>query len=131
MNHFVGTLLTGLICSSAVRAQELPDPVLRGTIDTHIHTEEEYAVLGGGSMDMVELARRARDKGMRAIVVKSLFFETATRAYIARKQVPGIEVFGGISLGQSVGGMNPAAVEGFAKLGLPTAKVVWLAVFDS
>ena len=126
---FVTTLAVAV--SPSIWAQEIPDPVLMGTIDTHIHTEEEYSVLGGGSMDMVELARRARDKGMRAIVVKSLFFETATRAYIARKQVPGIEIFGGLSLDLSVGGANPDAIEAFAKLALPTAKVVWMPVFES
>ena len=48
MNYFVASLLAGLLCSSAVRAPEMPDSVLRGPIKTHIHTEEEYAVLGGG-----------------------------------------------------------------------------------
>ena len=117
--------------SVRVRAQENPDSVLVGTIDTHIHTEEEYAILDGGSMDIIELARRARDKGMRAIVVKSLKFETATRAYIARKQVPGIAIYGGISLDLSVGGANPEAVSALAKMKLPTMKVVWMPVFDS
>lgn len=82
---FVASLLLAIISSPVAWVQEIPDPVLQGTIDTHIHTEEEYAILDGGSMDIIELARRARDKGMRAIVVKSLKFETATRAYIARE----------------------------------------------
>lgn len=124
-------LLVSFALTIAARAQEIPDPVLQGTIDTHIHTEEEYAILDGGSMDMIELAKRARDKGMRAIVVKSLKFETATRAYIARKQVQGIEVFGGLSLDLSVGGMNAEAIEAIAKMKLPTMKVVWMPVFDA
>ncbi len=118
-------------CFPALRAQENPDPLLTGTIDTHIHTEEEYAILDGGSMDMFERARRARDKGMRAILVKSLKFETATRAYLVGKQVPGIEVFGGISLDLSVGGANPEAVSALAKMKLPSMKMVWMPVFDS
>ena len=119
------------VVSSTLRAQQSPDSLLIGTIDTHIHTEEEYAILDGGSMDIIELARRARDKGMRAIVVKSLKFETATRAYLARKQVSGIDVFGGISLDLSVGGVNPEAVSALAKMKLPTMKVIWMPVFDS
>lgn len=114
-----------------VRAQNPPDSIVHGMIDTHIHSEEDNASLGGGSMDMIELARRARDKGMRAIVVKPMYFETATRAYLAQKEVPGIVVFGGLTLNLSVGGMNPEAVEGFAKLGLSTAKVVWLPNLDA
>lgn len=106
-------------------AQQNPDPIRVGTIDTHVHTEEEYSMMGDGAMDVVELAKRARDKGMRGVVVKSLVFETATRASIARKAVPGVEVFGGLSLSRSVGGMNPAAVEAFARLDLPSAKMVF------
>ena len=113
------------------QAQQIPDPILKGTIDTHVHTEEEYAILEDGSMDIIQLARRAQEKGMRAIVVKSLTFETATRAYLAQKQVPGIEVYGGLTLDLSVGGMNPAAVVAMSKFKLVNAKMVWMPVFDS
>lgn len=97
-------------------AQIAIDPILQGTIETHAHSEEDNASLGGGSMDMIEMATRARNKGMRAIVVKPMYFETATRAYLATKAVPGIEVYGGITLNRSLGGMNAAAVDGFALL---------------
>ena len=50
----------------------------------------------------------AKDKGMRAIVLKSHFDPTAGLALLARKAVPGIEVFGGIDLNLPVGGMNVA-----------------------
>lgn len=94
-----------IFCASSFsNAQQSPDPILEGVIDTHIHTEEEYGFLESGSVDMMDLAKRARDKGMRAVVVKSLKFETATRAYLVQKQVPGIEVYGGITLDLSVGG---------------------------
>jgi microsomal dipeptidase-like Zn-dependent dipeptidase len=48
-----------------------------------------------------------------------------------RKLVPGIEVFGGLILNTFTGGMNPAAVEGFAALAGDTSKVVWLPNLDS
>ena len=35
-------------------------------------------------------------------------------AYLVRKAVPGIEIFGGIDLNRSVGGVNPKAVERMA-----------------
>lgn len=41
-------------------AQQTPDPILKGAIDTHIHTEEEYAILEEGSMDIIQLAHRAQ-----------------------------------------------------------------------
>ena len=121
-------MLAGTTC---LRAQDTRDSILIGAIDTHIHTEEEYAILEGGSMDMIDLARRARDKGMRAIVIKSLKFETTTRAYITHKQVPGIEVYGGITLDLSVGGMNAEAVRAMASFKLPTTKMVWMPAIDS
>lgn len=117
--------------STLSHAQVAPDPILKGTIETHTHSEEDNSSLGGGSMDMIEMATHARNKGMRAILVKPMYFETATRAYLAQKMVPGIEVFGGITLNLSLGGMNPAAVDGLAALGLPNAKMVWLANVDS
>ncbi len=53
---------------------------------------------------------------MRAIVIKNHYEPTASLAYIVRKEVPGIEVFGGISLDLTVGGVNPAAVEWMTKV---------------
>lgn len=125
------TAVAAIHCSGPAFAQETPDPVLAGAIDTHVHSEEEYRILDGGSGDMVQIVRRAQEKGMRGIVFKSLKFETATRAYIAQKQVPGIQVFGGVTLDLSVGGMNPEAIEAVAKMKLPNMKMVWMPVFDS
>ena len=53
---------------------------------------------------------------MRAIVLKNHYEPTASLAYIVRKEVPGIEVFGGISLDLTNGGVNPAAVEWMTKV---------------
>jgi hypothetical protein len=108
-----------------------PDPLLVGTIDMHIHTEADMASIGGASLDDLELANKARDKGMRAIVIKPIYFESASRAYLVRKIVPRIEVFGGLILNHHVGGMNPEAVEGFAALAGGTSKVVWMPNIDS
>ena len=43
--------------------------------------------------------------------LKNHYEPTAGLAWLARKQVPGIEIFGGIALNRSVGGVNPAAVD--------------------
>jgi hypothetical protein len=53
---------------------------------------------------------------MRAIVLKNHYEPTTSLAYIVRKEVPGIEVFGGISLDLTNGGVNPAAVEWMTKV---------------
>jgi hypothetical protein len=56
---------------------------------------------------------------------------TADRAAMVMKVVPGIEVFGGIVLNNSVGGINPAAVEWMHRMYGGRGKVVWLPTFDS
>ncbi|MES1258113.1 MAG: DUF6282 family protein, partial [Acidobacteriota bacterium] len=82
-------------------------------------------------VDALELERVAKAAGMRAIVIKNHYEPTASLAFIVRKAVPGIEVFGGISLDLTVGGVNPAAVEWMTKVEGGYGKVVWLPTFDS
>src|SRR5579863_461523 len=83
---------------------------LTGVIDFHAHCDPDSVPR---SIDAIDLARLARQRGMRGLVLKNHFDPTATMAYIVRKEVPGIEVFGGLVLNRSVGGVNPAAVEHF------------------
>jgi hypothetical protein len=73
--------------------------------------------------DDVELAKDARSAGARAVVLKAHGTPTAGRATIVSKMMPGIEVYGSITLNPSVGGINPEAVATALKMG---AKVVWL-----
>ena len=53
------------------------------------------------------------------------------RAQLAMKEVPGIEVFGGIVLNKAVGGINPDAVEWMHRVYGSRGKVVWLPTFES
>ena len=103
-------LTTLLLCCANLSAQQNP---LSGVIDFHAHVGPDSLPR---SVDAVDLARLAQKEGMRAIVIKNHFVETATAAYFARKAVPGMDVFGGIDLNLTVGGMNPAAVENMAKI---------------
>ena len=120
------TLLIALLaCCASVFAQQSP---LSGAIDFHAHTGPDSLPR---SVDAVDLARLAKKEGMRAIVIKNHFVETATAAYFARKAVPGLDVFGGIDLNLTVGGMNPAAVENMAKITGHYGRVVWMTSFDS
>ena len=50
------------------------------------------------SIDALEVARLARSRGMRGIVLKNHYDSTAGLAYLARKEAPGLEVFGGVDL---------------------------------
>src|SRR5579862_6152106 len=101
---------------------------LTGAIDMHAHSDPDGTPR---SIDAIELARLAKSRGMRAIVLKNHYEPTASLAFIVRKEVPGIEVFGGISLDLTVGGVNPAAVEWMTKVKGGYGRVVWMPTFDS
>lgn len=89
-------------------APPLVSPI-EGAIDFHVHSSPDVF---GRSMDDIEVARLAKHKGMRAIVLKNHVTSTADRAMIVNQVVPGIEVFGGIVLNRAVGGVNVHAVSG-------------------
>jgi hypothetical protein len=122
--------LFAISCAS-VKADTVSDPVLAGAIDIHIHSEADMLRWGGSSLDEFELAQKAKMKGMRAIVIKPAYFETVTRAYLANKAIPGIDVYGGIVLTHPVGGMNPAAVHALGGLAGPKTKFVWMPHVDA
>jgi len=83
------------------------------------------------SLDGIEAARQAEAAGMRAIVLKNHYESTAGLAYLARKLVPGLEVFGGIDLNLTVGGINPPAVEHMTRVTGGFGRVVWMPTFDA
>jgi uncharacterized protein DUF6282 len=117
-----------LAFASLLALASLHGQSLTGAIDMHAHSDPDGSPR---SIDAIDLARLAKRRGMRAIVLKNHFEPTASLAYLVRKEVPGIEVFGGISLDLTVGGVNPAAVEWMTKVKGGYGKVVWLPTFDS
>ena len=101
---------------------------LRGAIDIHVHSDPDNVPR---SIDGLEVARLALSKGMRGIVLKNHYDPTAGLAYLARKAAPGLEVFGGIDLNLSVGGMNPIAVEHLTQVAAGWGRFVWMSTFDA
>jgi uncharacterized protein DUF6282 len=101
---------------------------LAGAIDIHVHSDPDNVPR---SLDGLEAARLARSKGMRAIVLKNHYDPTAGLAFLARKEAPGLEVFGGIDLNLPAGGMNPAAVEHMTQVAGGWGRVVWMSTFDA
>src|SRR5258706_11872406 len=81
---------------------------LNGVIDIHAHSDPDSVPR---SIDALDLARLAKQRGMRGLVLKNHYEPTASLAYIVRKAVPGIEIFGGIDLDLTLGGVNSTAVE--------------------
>ena len=105
--------------------------LLEGAIDLHLHIDPDTPV---GNVDAIEIEgmRRAQAQGLRGFVVKNHRETTASVAYLLRKELPGIEAFGGIALNRIQGGINLAAVEYMATQirGQPF-KVVWMPTMDS
>ncbi|HEY1213796.1 MAG TPA: DUF6282 family protein [Bryobacteraceae bacterium] len=101
---------------------------LEGVIDIHAHCGPDSIPR---SLDGVQLAEMARDHGMRGLVLKNHFEPTASLAYLVRKQVPQIAVFGGITLNLATGGMNPRAVEHMALVSGGQGRCVWMGSLDT
>ena len=101
---------------------------LEGVIDLHVHSAPDS---GPRSIDALEIARMARQRGMRALLFKNHYTSTTPLAYLVSQAVPGMETYGGIVLNRSVGGINPAAVEHMAKTTGGGGRVVWMPTFDS
>ena len=120
------TLSTSALCfliPAVLSAQSLT-----GVIDIHAHHDPDSVPR---SIDAIDLAKLARSRGMRGLVLKNHYEPTASLAYIVRKEVPGIEIFGGISLDLTVGGVNPAAVEHMTHVKGGWGRVVWFPTFDA
>jgi len=130
MFRVVGALVV-VLGAGVLAAQNAADDaarVLRGAIDIHVHSDPDNVPR---SIDGIDEAKLARAKGMRAIVLKNHYDPTAGLAFLARKEAPGLEVFGGIDLNLTVGGMNPAAVEHLTQVAGGWGRIVWMSTFDA
>jgi len=104
---------------------------LDGVIDIHAHVGPATQLSISRSFDAIEAAQLAQRHGMRAIVFKQHYLETASWAYLVSRVVPGIKLFGGIALNRSVGGLNPNAVEQVATFAGGFGRVVYMPTFES
>lgn len=125
-----GALGAALLVGGALpfSAEAKTENVLSGVIEMHVHADPDVRAR---SINDLELCRKAKEMGMRGVVIKNHDFLTNDRAYLVRQAVPGIEVFGGIALNHAVGGINPAAVEMMLKFSGDFGKIVWLPTYQS
>jgi hypothetical protein len=107
-------------------------PSLAGVIDIHAHVAPESAIFNfKRAFDAIEAAQIARIYGMRGIVLKVHYTETASWAYLVSQMVPGVEVFGGVVLNKAVGGINPVAVEAMAGVPGGRGRIVYMPTMDA
>jgi hypothetical protein len=117
-----------LLIVLAVGCGQLSAQTLKGVVDIHAHCDPDSVPR---SIDAIDLAKLARDRGIRALVLKNHYEPTASLAFLVRKVVPGIELFGGIALNRTVGGVNPAAVERMTRVKGGWGRVVWMPTLDA
>lgn len=100
---------------------------LKGICDLHIHTNPDLRKRAYTDFELADAAVRV---GARAVLIKSHLGPTVNRAFLTNEYVKfrygegtHFTMYGGLVLNQSVGGINPDAVEKALKLG---AKEIWL-----
>jgi hypothetical protein len=130
MKDAVAGIVMLLVGFATLLDGQTPDAAaaLKGAVDIHVHSAPDDRPR---SLNSIEAAREARDRGIRAIVIKNHYESTAGQAYLVRTLVPGIDVFGGIDLNLTVGGINPAAVEHMTRVTGGWGRVVWFPTFDA
>ncbi|MDF2964338.1 MAG: hypothetical protein K0S39_6073, partial [Paenibacillus sp.] len=92
------------------RSMELPDELLIGAIDSHVHAGP---VLNSnpGHLDPLQVAQEAAAAGMKSIVYYDVFGWASGTAWMVNRHVKGIQTFGGYLMNSCHGGMNPRAVK--------------------
>lgn len=99
--------------------------LVKGALDLHVHPAPDVQTR---KVTDLELARRCQELGMAGFAVKSHYLCTAERARLVNDVYPCCRAIGAITLNNSVGGLNPVAVEVAARAG---AKIVWMPTTDS
>jgi hypothetical protein len=117
-----------LFLAGPALAQGDNDINLKGVIDFHVHAGPDSV---DRAIDADDLARLAKSMGMRGMVLKSHWEKTSTMAYLVRKEVPGIELFGGVTSDIANGGINVEGVRRMADIKGHYGRVVWLPTFDN
>ncbi len=95
--------------------------LISGAVDMHIHIGPESRL--NRKQDALQLARTAKEYGMKAIVMKNREYGTAALATLVQGLVPEVKVFGSYTMDNEAGGLNPGAVLAWIKMG---AKVIWM-----
>lgn len=97
--------------------------LLVGAVDTHIHSG--YGLVPR-ALDHVEACQEAMDAKMRAVIIKDHHCPTAEIAKYIQNYVvkdKAFDVFGGLALNNTTGGVSPYTVDAAIKYG---AKIIWM-----
>jgi hypothetical protein len=100
--------------------------LLVGGIDLHCHSGPSVMPR---RLNHVEAIREAEAAGLRAILFKDHYYSVSPVAELLKETIaPKIELLTGVPLNNTVGGLNPYAVEHGFKL---NARLVWMPTFSA
>jgi hypothetical protein len=128
MSRYLILVGIALVLAASPAAAQDGNVSLEGVIDFHTHAGPDSRPR---SMDDIEAAQQFKAAGLRGMVLKNHFTMTGDRAALAMAQVDGLEIFGGVVLNRSVGGINPEMVRQMVAFEGGRGKVVWLPTFDA
>jgi hypothetical protein len=125
----------GAIGHEASQSDPVGDRLLKDAIDIHAHIDPDSfgpnSAQAARLIDVVDLARLAKEKGMRGFVAKMHYDTTAHVAYVLRKTIPGVEVFGLVGSNRAMGGVNLEAVSHMAEVKGGWGRVVNMPTWDA
>lgn len=78
----------------------LPDPLLHGVSDIHLHAAPDTR---GRSVTEMQMAKEAKAAGYRCLMFKSNDWSCHDRVFIIREAVPGFECFGSLCMNKAHG----------------------------
>jgi hypothetical protein len=111
--------------TTAPRISDQAWKAIEGGFDLQVHVAPDVI---SRRIDDLDLAREFLRYRLGGFVLKSHYIQTAERAKVVSKSVPGVSAFGALTLNHAMGGLNPVAVEIAGRSG---AKIVWMPTVDA
>ena len=105
-----------------ITMQDRVDKLMRGSLDLHVHSGPSVM---SRKLDHLGAVKEASKAGQRGILIKDHYYAGAPLVNLLKPLIAeyDVEIFSGIPLNNTSGGLNPFAVDTFLKSG---AKLVWM-----
>ena len=108
--------------NSKTQMKSRVDNLMKGSLDLHVHSGPSVMAR---KLDHLGAVKEASKAGQRAILIKDHYYSGAPLVNLLKPLISdyNVELFSGIPLNNTSGGLNPFAVDTFLKSG---AKLVWM-----
>src|SRR5687768_291623 len=98
------------------RSMELPDELLVGAIDSHVHAGPVLRS-NPGHLDPIQVAELAKAAGLKTVVYYDVFGWASGTAWMVNRYMKDFTTYGGYLMNSCHDGMNPRAVRTALNLG--------------